>query len=378
MFDLARELYARDALVAIYTGYPRFKLKGEDLPQGLIHTYPWVHAPYMAFRRRQVLGRYLVQAWERWDQRLLDVHVARHIPDCDVFVGLSGSGLKTGRTAHHRGAKYVCDRGSTHIRVQAEYLHDEHERWGFEQGVLPASEVDCQTIECEEAEYEEADCITVPSSFTLRTFLDRGVPAYKLKKLPYGVNLDRFYPDGQPEEGQFDILFAGAMCLRKGVPYLLQAYKKLRHPRKTLTFAGDSSTAFIERMQQLGLWPENAIVLGHVPQRKLRQLMSKSHVLVLPSIEEGLALVQAQAMACGCPVIATSHTGAEDLFDNEREGFMVPIRNGDAIAESLQRIADDADLRWRVADAALQRVKQMGGWSVYGDQAVSIYSGLIS
>ena len=55
--------------------------------------------------------------------------------------------------------------------------------------------------------------------------------------------------------------------------------------------------------------------------------MSRSHVMVLPSIEEGLALVQAQALACGCPVIGTRHTGAEDLFSDGNEGFIVPIRN---------------------------------------------------
>ena len=68
--------------------------------------------------------------------------------------------------------------------------------------------------------------------------------------------------------------------------------------------------------------------------------MSSSHVLVLPSVEEGLALVQAQAMACGCPLISSTNTGGEDLFSDGVEGFLVPIRSPEAIAERLQQLAD--------------------------------------
>lgn len=378
VFDLARELHSRGALEAIFTGYPRFKLHDAGLPPHKIRTYPWVHTPYMAFNRRQMLGQRAVWAWERWDQRSLDAHVARHIPMCDVFVGLSGSGLRTGRRVHQRGGKYVCDRGSSHIRVQAEYLNEEHARWGISQRLLPASEVDPRTIEQEEAEYAEADCITVPSTFTLKSFLSQGIPQTKLRRLPYGVNLERFYPDGHPAQDRFDVLFAGAMCLRKGVPYLLQAYKRLRHPNKSITFAGDAPSELIKRMKRIGLWPDDAIVLGHITQPQLRQLMSKSHVLALPSIEEGLALVQAQAMACGCPVIATPHTGSDDLYEDKQEGFIVPVRDSDSLAERMQQLADQPEKREQMSTAALLRVKSIGGWGDYGQQAMSIYSELLS
>lgn len=378
MFDLARELHARGVLDKVFTGYPRFKLREEGLPQNKIDTFPWIHGPYMAFPGRQLLGQRFVWAWERMAQQTLDRHVASCMPECNVFVGQSGSALVSGRRARARGAKYVCDRGSSHIRVQSQLLQEEHDRWGIPQGLLPFSTVDPRTIEHEEAEYAEADCITVPSGFTLRSFVSQGVPESKLRRLPYGVNLQRFFPSAAPASDSFNVLFAGAMSLRKGVPYLLRAYKNLQHPRKSLTFAGDVSQPIIERMKELGLWPDDAIVLGHLSQSKLRDVMSASHVLVLPSIEEGLALVQAQAMACACPVIATPHTGAEDLFENEVEGFIVPVRDDDALAERMQRLADRPELRARMSAAALQRVKRAGGWKEYGQQATAIYSELIS
>jgi glycosyltransferase involved in cell wall biosynthesis len=371
-FELARELHRRGALQAIFSGYPRFKLNDEGLPADKIKTFPYVQTPFLAMRHKHLLGHRFVRAWERFSVVTFDRHVAAQLPACDVFVGISSCGLRTGQVAQRRGARYVCDRGSTHIRVQDRLLAEEHARWG-----APYQPIDARGIEREEAEYAQADLITVPSSFTLRSFVEQGVPATRLRRLPYGVNLSRFHPTAAPAAGGFDVLFVGGISLRKGLPYLLQAYAKLVHPRKTLTFAGSVNTELVALMKHRGLWPEGARLLGHVPQPALKDLMSRSHVMVLPSVEEGLALVQAQAMACGCPVLASAHTGAEDLFTDGEEGFIVPARDADALAQRLQQLADDPALRDRLGQRALQRVRTAGGWHDYGEQAFAAYAGLL-
>ncbi|WP_374594285.1 glycosyltransferase family 4 protein [Aquabacterium sp.] len=370
-FDLARELQRRDALTALFTGYPRFKLKSEAIPLHLIRTFPWVHGLYMAVAGRLKLNAGLMRQWEWFDRISLDRHVAGMLPECDVFVGLSSSALITGRTARSRGARYVCDRGSTHIRVQDRLLKEEHARWG-----VPFAGIDPRIVEREEAEYSEADCITVPSAFNVESFLSQGVPAAKVHKLPYGVDVANFRPTAQPDTSRFDVLFAGAMSIRKGVPDLLHAYQRLKHPRKTLTFAGAVDLRLIERMKALKLWPGEVRILGHLPQSKLRDLMSVSHVLVLPSLEEGLAMVQAQAMACACPVVASAHTGASDLFSDGVEGFIVPVRAPQLMADRLQQLADQPELRRSMAHRARLRVEELGGWSTYGNQAYSLYEEL--
>jgi len=114
-------------------------------------------------------------------------------------------------------------------------------------------------------------------------------------------------------------------------------------------------------------------VIGRLPQQELARYMSTSHVMVLPSIEEGLALVQGQAMACGCPLISSYHTGGEDLFDEGVEGFLVPIRSPQIIADRLQKLADDPLLQQQMRAAALARVQHLGGWEHYG----SLWEGLI-
>jgi starch synthase len=96
--------------------------------------------------------------------------------------------------------------------------------------------------------------------------------------------------------------------------------------------------------------------------------MQRSHVLVLPSVEDGFGLVMAEAMACGCPVIASTHTGSNELYTNGVEGFVVCVRDVEAMAERMQRMADDRALQGAMRAAALGRVRQIGGWAEYGER----------
>jgi len=372
-FDLARELYAQGLLSAIFTAYPRFKLENEALPDDLIKTFPWVQASYIAFPWRSALPEVVSREIENISSITLGNYIACNLPECDLYVGLSGSALPAGIKAHQRGAKFVCDRGSSHIRMQDDLLREEYALWN-----MPFDGIDPRTIAREESEYEEADCITVPSTFAYRTFIDKGVPINKLSLLPYGVNLSRFQPVDKPDSQRFDILFVGEMSLRKGIQYLVQAYQRVSHPAKSLTFVGAPSEALIKALTALGLWPSDSIVLGNMPQAELKKVMSRSHVLVLPSVEDGFGMVMAQAMACGCPIIASNHTGAEDLITYGEEGFIVPVRNVSALADSLQHLADDLKLRDEMGEKALKKVESLGGWRNYGNKAIKIYREVIS
>jgi glycosyltransferase involved in cell wall biosynthesis len=168
------------------------------------------------------------------------------------------------------------------------------------------------------------------------------------------------------------------MSLRKGVQYLVQAYQKLQHPAKSLTFVGAPSPALMDMLKARLLWPADAQVLGHVPQAELKDIMSRSHVMVLPSLEEGLAMVQAQAMACACPVIASTNTGSTDLFTSGNEGWTLPIRDIDMLADRMQHLADNPLERDAMGQRALQKVSDLGGWSSYGESAMTIYKELVA
>jgi alpha-maltose-1-phosphate synthase len=112
---------------------------------------------------------------------------------------------------------------------------------------------------------------------------------------------------------------------------------------------------------------ENVTWVGTVPQLELKKWMSRSHVMVMPSLDEGMALVQGQALACGCPVIATTASGGSDLLTDGVEGFIVPIRDPEALCDRMRLLAEDPALQQRMSEAALRRVRSLGGWQKYGD-----------
>ncbi len=359
-FDLARELEGRGSLKCIYSTFPWKRLRREGIALEKVRTFPWVHTPQLLVGRMWGIPAGLNRDITSVMFRTFDHWVANTMPSCDVYVALSGSGVLSGRRAQERGAKYICDRGSSHIRYQDRIVGEEYKRWGIERVIC-----DPRIIAREETEYEEADAIVVPSEFARRSFVEMGVPAEKVYKIPYGVRLERFRRTGEPMPDRFEVLFVGSVNLRKGVPYLLEGYRQLKHPRKRLRIVGSVAPEFRQILS--GLPQEGVEFMGHVPQGQLPALFSSSHVMVLPSIEEGLALVQGQAMACGCPLISSDHTGGEDLFADGVEGFLTPIRSPQAIGARLQQLADDAPLRERMSEAAQERVRHIGGWYQYGE-----------
>jgi glycosyltransferase involved in cell wall biosynthesis len=160
------------------------------------------------------------------------------------------------------------------------------------------------------------------------------------------------------------------MSLRKGLPYLLEALATVRLPRFELWLIGgltDEVRPFFKKYEG------GFRYFGFIPRQKLYRYYSQGSVFVIASIREGLALVQAQAMACGLPVVATTNTGAEDLFTDGVEGFIVPIRDPEAIREKVLYLYKHPDVRNEMAQAALKRVQSLGGWNTYGEQMLAVY-----
>ncbi|NYF89624.1 glycosyltransferase family 4 protein [Tunturiibacter empetritectus] len=373
-FELARQLNRRGHLQRIYSTWPWTRLKREGLPRELVETFPWVHTPEILMQRFGIHHPYLMDqisyanslSFDEWTLRRTRAAATPNTTP-DAVIAISGSSLKTGSEIQSRGGRLICDRGSSHQRYQETIVSDEYQRWNVTRPVT-----DIRDILREEKIYAISDAITVPSSFAARSFIEMGLPAEKIHVIPYGVRLENFTRTGEPPDSndRFEVLFAGSVTLRKGVPYLLEAFAKLRHPAKRLRLAGsihpDMKTV-LDRLPQ-----QQVEFLGPLPQEQLATVMSTSHVMVLPSIEEGLALVQGQALACGCPVLCSTNTGGEDLFTNGVEGFVVPVRDAAALTQRMQQLADDPGLQSQMSEAALRRVQLLGGWDDYGDRWESL------
>jgi len=228
-FELARELERRGHLSVIYSTFPWQRLKREGLPRSKVQTFPWLHVPELLLQRRGIRSPWLYDQMGYACALAFDEWTLRRIPPCDAFIAISGAGLKTGIGVQQRGGKFLCDRGSTHIRHRAELVEQEHLRWGVEENAHD----DPRDLAREEAIYQAADALTVPSTHSRQTYIDRGIPAEKIHVLPYGVLLDRFQKVADPPKDTFEVLYVGRIDLAKGVTDLLQApdHHRWRHVR---------------------------------------------------------------------------------------------------------------------------------------------------
>jgi alpha-maltose-1-phosphate synthase len=371
IFELARQLLKDNHLSHVYTAYPRNRVDTDLLPHS--SSYPYFLYPAMGLTYARLDQTFIYNQLNKVAHRTLQQWAAKKMAarnwDTDILVALSKSGLHAFTAAKKRGVKVVCDRGSAHIVYQDEILAEEFAKQG-----LPYQPIPKWAIQDELDEYAMADLITVPSYFAYKSFIDKGMAPEKVAIVPYGVNLTEFKPMPKTDD-VFRVLFVGTASIQKGVVYLLEALAGLKLPKFEVALLGGSSP---DADKVLKKYEGSYKFLGFVPRLEVYRYMSNASVLVHPSLQEGLALVQAQAMACGLPVIASTNTGAEHtLFSDGVEGFIVPIRDPDAIRERVLQLYHNPDLQKQMAAAALARVQQIGGWDDYGSKAVAAYKKLL-
>lgn len=371
-FDLARELQQLGVLERLITSYPAFAAERFGVDPAKVTAIPaheildrlWARVPG---RIRGPLERQLLVQERLHD--FFDWRVSRILPhDMDVFVGWASLSLRSLRRAKALGAKTIVERGSSHVQFQENILKEEYERAGLRYEGRPRHAIDRDLME-----YAEADYISIPSSFVRRTFLTYGVPENKLIQVPYGVNLSGFKPMGKSDD-VFRVIHCGALSLRKGVHYLLQAFHELKLPNTELWLVGALTAEIRPYLSRFG--SPNVHHIGPFPQHELPRYYSQGSVFCLASVEEGLAMVQPQAMACGLPVICTTNTGGEDLVRDGVDGFVVPIRSIDALKEKLELLYANSQLTVCMGDAARQRALQKFSWGKYGATMLDRYLGV--
>ena len=222
-------------------------------------------------------------------------------------------------------------------------------------------------------EIDLADEILVGSSFVRNTFVSEGIDRDRIRVVPYGVDLARFSPRASPRPAgsAFRALFVGQIGERKGVSYLLDAFRAFRGSGTELHLVGDFVAGDEVYRRDRDLFMHTA----NVPQARLPQLMREADVFVFPTLVEGLGMVVIEAMACGLPVIVTP-AGPDEVVRDGVDGFVVPIRDSAAITDRLTRLRDDPQLRLRMGTAALQRAAEWT-WTRYARDAADIVLGQV-
>jgi glycosyltransferase involved in cell wall biosynthesis len=206
------------------------------------------------------------------------------------------------------------------------------------------------------------DIFIVPSNFVLEGLKDLEVNCDHYYIIPYAVDNSWLKIDNQPKKGR--VLFVGTAELRKGIHILGIAAQKLGNLDYEFRVAGGVYDVIKkhELTQKLNF-------LGRITRANIKQEFSQADIFVLPSLAEGSAEVTYEALATGLPIITTEATGS--VITDGVEGFIIPEKNPDILAEKIKELIENRDLRNHMAQAAKKKAKEYT-WTQYSEKLLSV------
>ena len=290
--------------------------------------------------------------WE-WDDHRFAKLAARRATGCDVVHGFEHAALELFRDARGRRASTVLYLSGVHPSFHDDIFDRAYERSPqFKQTIAwrlreRRHRRDARRI----AEYDLADVIVAGSSLLKRSLVQFSIPADKIEVVPLGAApAAPFEQTVGQRSGGLRALFAGKVSFHKGCHVLLEAWRTATSDPSVLTLAGQSelpSSMILTR----GVEP-----VGILPRRELFDLMSRSDLLVLPTLCDSFGLVIAEALMHGVPVLTTANAGAADLIEEGVNGWIVPADHVGALGQRLAWCETHVEslraMRGRVSDSA--------------------------
>ena len=277
---------------------------------------------------------------------------------------------ETLKAAIRLGIPTVLERPNAHTRFAYEIVQKECESLGVKLPPDHEHAFNSGRLQKEEEEYRLATKLLCPSEFVAKTFLERGFSEEQLVRHLYGYDESIYFPDSRPKPAGAGItmLFVGVCAVRKGLHYALEAW--LRSPASkegTFLIAGEFLPAYREKLQPM-LSHSSVHVLGH--RNDVPELMRKSDLLILPSIEEGFGLVIAEAMGSGCVPLASD--ACTDICRHMNTGMVHRVGDVDTITEQITLLHKDRALLAKLRAAALAFCPEIT-WKAAGRKLLGAY-----
>lgn len=364
---VAYQLSKHNLLDKVLTSHPaKYYLNRVPLLRNQVKFLPPIFLLVYGFRK--VFGNAnRFTNWLNYQMPLLyDRLAARSAKHTTILLTWAWSGLKTIRTVNRAGGITIVEECGSCNRFQNEILSEEYQNLGLNfSGPTPEFIVKRQLQEAIEADY-----LLCPSQHVANSFIRYGIPAEKCHVIPYGANTDHFKPS-LSEKNTFKILFVGTIGVRKGLIYLFKALEQLhgKFDFECLLIGGleDKFKPIFQKYSHLFTH------LPHVPHKDLVNYYNQASVFVFPSLDEGMALVQLEALACGVPVICTTNSGGDSVVKEGEEGFVVPIRNHKIIVDRLITLISEPAILKGMSEKARQKATSFN-WDVYGNRLATFLS----
>lgn len=305
---------------------------------------------------------------------LHDRIVARRIEklagQIDIIHAWPTGALETLKTAARLGIPTVLERPNAHTGFAMEVVQKECARLGV---ALPPDHehaYDAEKLHREEEEYRLATRLLCPSEFVAKTFLERGYRREQLARHMYGFDEKVYQLRNEPrnEKQGLTMLFVGVCAVRKGLHYALEAW--LNSPASksgTFQIAGEFLPAYREKLKDMLSHP-SVKVLGH--RRDAPELMRNCDVFVLPSIEEGSALVTSEARGSGCVLLVSEAAGA--ICRHMENALVHPVGDVSTLTKHITMLDGDRTLLEKLRKASLATVSELS-WTAAGRILLEAY-----
>ena len=351
-FDLARALLEAGVETQVFTNYPRRVAARFGLPPERVTGCVW-HGVASRLLQRCPRSRGAPMPLEAWVHRAFSRWAAGRVQgeDFDVVHSFSGVAEELWQRLGSGGPLRSLVRGSAHIETQHAILAEEERLTGV------ALEKPSPWMRAREArEYTLADQIIVLSRFAESSFIERGLDAWKVVLVPLGSELSHFRASGETLAARKErilagkplrVLMVGTWCMRKGVSYLMHTARALG-PLARFRFVGSIADDARHLLREAKTVME---FCPRVPQHELPGQYAWGDVFLFPTLEDGFAVVLAQAQAAGLPLLATPNCAAPELVSEGRTGWIRPIRDAAAYAEQLRWCAAHREQLAAMVDA---------------------------
>ena len=318
-------------------------------------------------------GVQLARPWQRTDTALYDHLVAMRIGAIrerfDIFWAWASGALASGRAARRRGARFVLDRACPHVDAQQALMQTECERLGVRYQAEPPWFRARQL-----AEYEEADIILVPSTYSRATFptalQSKTLVAPLFGRVPMpqvAISANAISVTSKDTSNGLTAPFTfgtvGGQPLRKGFLYLLQAWKQLQLPNARLLMRTDAPLDRSPVLRALLRQLPNVEIVRYVDD--MSDFYRCCDAFVFPTIDDGFGMALLEAMAHGLPAITTTHCGAAELFTPDKDVIVVPAQDAEQLADAMQRLYSSQETRACLRSNALGSLHQIEGNGAY-------------
>ena len=275
--------------------------------------------------------------------------------------------LLTFQRAARAGLGRIWDLPLPHYQTIADLFREEARRWPEAVAGPPPSEPEWKQRR-KDTELALATRVSAASAFTKQS-IDRLGLSVPVTVVPYGFPVESFEPRASAPAGKFTVLSVGSHDLRKGTPYLFEAWRRAAIPDAELHVVGPIGLAKSFVDAHAGTFVHHP----HVPKSELGARYAAADLLAFPTLGDGFGIVMQEAMCCGTPVVTTPCGGGPESITDGVDGWVIPPRDIDALVDRFRAAAADRDRTAAIGRAARARAERWT-WREVGDAFVAAFA----